>query len=323
MILMHQGAPSQIRKTFFVRFLVSIAILLAFLFPSTASCKAAQGPLSSQGRGECLTAPSKILGHSVPYCVFFPPSYFTQKTRRFPVLYYLHGLGGNEQMLLNSGGWNLVQGLWAQHKIGQFLIVTPDGGRSFFINSQDGRVRYEDFFIQEFIPFIEKQYRVRTGRASRAIGGISMGGYGALHIAFSHPELFAAVSAHSAALIAKLPAMLASDAPQPLQTRILGAAFGIPLDPRFWNLNNPITLARTAKLAGLSIYFDCGTEDDYGFNVGAEALHRVLLARHIPHEFHLYPGGHNWRYFAQHLPASLEFDSRALGLTPPGRMNRH
>jgi S-formylglutathione hydrolase FrmB len=59
----------------------------------------------------------------------------------------------------------------------------------------------------------------------------------------------------------------------------------------------------------LKIYFDCGSEDEYGFDGGAEALDRLLTSRHTPHEFHLYPGGHNWIYFAEHLPALLEFHS--------------
>jgi S-formylglutathione hydrolase FrmB len=64
------------------------------------------------------------------------------------------------------------------------------------------------------------------------------------------------------------------------------------------------------------IYFDCGSEDDYGFNAGAEALHSLLTSRRIPHEFHLHPVGHNWSYFAEYLPASLQFHSRAFGLGP-------
>jgi len=105
--------------------------------------------------------------------------------------------------------------------------------------------------------------------------------------------------------------------------RVLGDAFGSPFDPAFWNQNDPVKIARTANLAGLKIYFDCGTEDDYGFDSGAQALDKLLIARHVPHEFHLYPGGHDWIYFAQHLPAMLEFEFHALdsraGRTTPVR----
>ena len=98
-------------------------------------------------------------------------------------MYFLHGLGGNEQMLLNSGGLNMIQDLRDQKKIGEFLIVAPDGGRSFYINSRDGRVRYEDFFIQEFLPYIESHYRVSARKEIPGITGVSMGGYGALRFA--------------------------------------------------------------------------------------------------------------------------------------------
>src|SRR5208337_4850049 len=139
-----------------------------------------------------------------------------------------------------------------------------------------------------------KRYRVSPGRANRAISGISMGGYGALHLAFRHPQLFSAVSAHSAALIEKLPAFLGGSAPQsnqPNRARIFGGVFGSPPDPAYWNQQSPIRLARTANLAGLKIYFDCGDQDDYGFDAGAAVLDKVLTARHMAHEFHLYPAG--------------------------------
>ncbi len=142
-----------------------------------------------------------------------------------------------------------------------------------------------------------------------------MGGYGALHLAFRHPELFTSVSAGSAALFVKLPAFKVSDAQQPAARRILGEAFGTPFDPAFFDRQSPLTLAKTFRPAGLKIYFDCGSEDDYGFERGAEALDKILTERHIPHEFHLYPGGHNWIYFAGHLPVSLEFHSKAFGLS--------
>lgn len=264
------------------------------------------------GRAECVSIQSKILARAVPYCVLLPSSYDTKKTRRYPILYLLHGLGDNEQMLIHSGGMNLVEDLWEQNQLGEFLIVTPAGGASFYINSHDGQRRYEDFFLQEFMPAVEKRYRAQAGRGARGIAGISMGGYGALHFAFRHPQLFGAVGAHSAALIEQLPNISARDSRQLGRLRVLGDAFGSPFDPAFWNQNDPVTIARAANLAGLKIYFDCGSEDDFGFETGAEALDKLLASRHIPHEFHLYPGGHNWSYFAEHLPALLEFHFHAF-----------
>lgn len=276
-------------------------------------CLAAALPAAGAARGECRTAPSRILGRAVPYCILLPPSYDTDKTRRYPILYFLHGLGDNEQMFLHSGGWDLVQDLWESRQLGEYLIVTPAGGESFFINSRDARTRYEDFLVQEFLPFIEGRYRVQAGRAFRGVDGISMGGFGALHLAFHHPELFGSVSAHSAAIIEKPPSINVADSAESGRLRLFGDIFGSPPDRAFWDRVNPLTLAWTADLSHLAIYFDCGAQDDYGFNVGAEALHRALEARHVPHEFHIYPGSHSWTYFAAHLPASLEFHSRAFG----------
>jgi len=290
-------------KTYLYAALVALSLLLA------APARAA-GPA---GRGECLAMRSRVLNGPVPYCALLPPAYDADKTRRFPVLYYLHGLGDNEQMFLRSGGWSMIQDLWERRELGDFIIVTPAAGASFYLNSRDGQYRYEDFFLQEFLPFIEGRYRVRAGRASRGIAGISMGGYGALRLAFRRPDLFGSVAVHSAAIVAELPAVDAgASARGPL--RLFADVFGSPVDRAFWDRNNPLVLARTAALGGLKIYFDCGSQDDYGFDSGAQALHNLLLSRKVPHEYHLYPGGHSWLYFAEHLPASLEFESQAFGL---------
>lgn len=267
--------------------------------------------VAATGRVECNSLPSKILARSVPYCVVLPASFDADKTRRFSILYFLHGLGDNEQFFVHSGAWNLAEDTRERGELKDFLIATPDGYASFYINSRDGKQRYEDFLLEEFFPFIENRYRVAAGRGHRAIAGISMGGYGALHLAFRHPQLFVSVSAHSAALIERLPAFLG---PQPNSPRsqVLGAVFGSPPDPAFWERNSPLTLARTANLGGLKIYFDCGDQDDFGFEAGASALDKILTSRHIAHEFHIYPGRHDAIYFAEHLPASLAFASRTL-----------
>jgi S-formylglutathione hydrolase FrmB len=286
------------RRPFRLLYLLSV---LFFIYLPCAS--------AASGRVECNSVPSKILARPVPYCVLLPPSFDADKTHRFPILYFLHGLGDNEQTFLHTGGWNLIEDLREKGQIKDFVIATPAGGASFYINSRDGKVRFEDFLLQEFFPFIERHYRVRPGRANRAISGISMGGYGALHLAFAHPQLFSSVSAHSAALIEKLPVFLSGNAGTSDRARVLGGVFGVPPDPAFWERNSPLTLARTASLSGLKIYFDCGSEDDFGFDAGATALDKILSSRKIPHQFHVYPGRHDWSYFASHLEASLSFHS--------------
>jgi len=259
----------------------------------------------AQSRTDCNAIPSRILKRAVHYCVQLPPDYDApaSKQHRYPVLYFLHGLGQNEQTLFNTGGWSLIEDLRRQHKIIDFLIVAPDGGRSFYINSADGRVRYSDFFIREFIPYIESHYSIRRERSARAISGFSMGGYGALRFAFAHSELFSSVSAQSAALIA--------EAPQQAESGPLGTVFGNPIDVRHWDQNSPFVLAKRnraqIRASGLSIYFNCGREDEFGFDKGAVELHRQLQAEGIEHEYHLYPGNHGAEYFLAHLGEVLKF----------------
>jgi len=278
-----------------------VSLLLASLFLPA-------GSQAATGRVECNSVPSKILARSVAYCIVLPAPFDKDKTRHFPVLYFLHGLGDNEQFFVHSGAWNLVEDLRERGELKDFLIATPDGGAGFYINSRDGKNRYEDFLLQEFFPFIENRYRVSPGRANRAISGVSMGGYGALHLAFRHPQLFSSVSAHSAALIDKLPSF--GGVPGSPRSRVLGGTFGSPPDPPFWELNSPIAMARTVNLAGLKVYFDCGGQDDYGFEAGATALDKILTSRHITHELHIYPGRHDYSYFAAHIPESLKFHSQ-------------
>jgi len=191
------------------------------------------------------------------------------------------------------------------------VIITPQGENSFYINSRDGLILYEDFFVREFVPQMERRFRLEGDRAGRAIDGVSMGGYGALRFAFKYPRMFVSVGAHMPALLEELPHG-SSDAGL---ARFLGNAFGSPLNERFWKENSPFVFARTANLQGLKIYFDCGEQDNYGFDAGTRQMDRLLTARHVAHEAHLYPGGHDWQYVAQHLEASLEFHSQAFGLT--------
>ncbi len=288
---------------------------LSFCIFTFALCLAPSAHAASSA--ECKTVKSAILKRAVRYCALLPAGYATDKTRRFPVLYYLHGLGADEQSLVRSGGWNLVESLQEEKRIGEFVLITPDGGRSFYINSRDGRLRYEDFFLREFLPAIEKRYRVQAVRAGRAVAGTSMGGYGALRLAFKYPQIFSAASAHSAALMEKLPPG-AGETPGLGGSRgwILGDVFGSPFDQAFYDRNSPLALAKAgAGLSRVKIYFDCGRDDEYGFDAGAEKLHQELNSRRIAHEFHIYPGGHSWSYVAEHLDESLAFHSRAFGLT--------
>jgi S-formylglutathione hydrolase FrmB len=271
----------------------------------------------AQSRTDCSVIHSRMLKQTVHYCAQLPSDYDANdaKSRRYPVLYFLHGLGQNEQTLFSTGGWSLIEDLRRQHKISEFLIVSPEAKRTFYINSADNSRRYSDFFLQEFMPYIEAKYRVRPGRPARAVTGVSMGGYGALRFAFAHPELFGAVSAQSPALITQTPQELNAAAQSGTSLgKVLGPAFGQPINPVHWKQNSVFELARKnqAGLRKLAIYFNCGQQDDFGFEDGATALHQQLQAEGIKHEYHSYPGDHSLTYFLSHMGEVMEFHSRAF-----------
>lgn len=251
-----------------------------------------------------------------------PPNYGTNTQSKYPVLYFLHGLGENEQTLLRSGGWGLIEDLRRDHKVGDFLMIAPEGRGSFFINSADGRDRYNDFFLTELLPYIETHYRVIRERRSRGVTGLSMGGYGALRFAFAHPELFGSVSAQSPALITESPRELNADVRDagPL-AKLLGSVFGNPINVAHWNQNNPFQLARKnqAQIRSQAIYINCGQQDEYGFAAASGQMHKQLMAEKIRHEFHLYPGGHNAEYFLSHLGETIQFHWHAF---PQGQQKR-
>jgi S-formylglutathione hydrolase FrmB len=272
----------------------------------------------TQGRIDCGALPSKILHRGVRYCVMLPSSYEKETGKKYPVLYFLHGLGENEQTLLRSGGWGLIEDLRQQHKVGDFLMVAPEGWDSFFINSADVRDRYSDFFLAEFLPYIETHYRTIRDRRARGVTGLSMGGYGALRFAFARPELFGSVTAQSAALITESPQELNADlrSAGPF-ARLLGKAFGSPINVPHWQQNNPFDLARKnqIQIRAQAIYINCGQQDEYGFADGASRMHKQLLTAGVKHEFHLYPGGHSLDYFLSHMGETIEFHWHVFALS--------
>ena len=210
------------------RAIAVLGFLLTFVPLSVAQSSVAYST-AAQSKVECSTLESKILAREVPYCVMLPPSYAEDKSRRYPVAYYLHGLGDNEQSLVNLGGWSIYDRLMREKKIGEFVVLAPAGFASFYINSRDGKFRYEDFFLHEFLPAMEKKYRIGKTRSQRGILGVSMGGYGALHYGFKYPGMFSAISANMPALIEHLPPELSSE----WQQKLMGRIFGDPPDKTF------------------------------------------------------------------------------------------
>jgi len=269
---------------------------------------------------EFQTMVSQDLSGEEPYSIFLPPSFRREPSRTYPVVYFLHGLN-NDQTSWTVDRYgdlqNKVEQLILEKRIPEIIMVHPFGNNSFYCNYADGTKRYEDFITGELVTSIESNYRARKGRENRAIGGTSMGGYGALKIAMKHPDLYSATAAHSPIVFLGRNPL---DVPDELKSSryfqyfesILKRIFGDPLQQDLWEANNPLVLARGGKLNGLKIYFDYGTADRYIQSIhldkGIQALDRALTEAGVPHTYHVYAGEpHGWALVSLHLDESLPF----------------
>src|SRR6516225_5217445 len=257
---------------------------------------------------------SKVLGRELRYGVYLPPSYAASPAKKYPVLYFLHGLFEDETRWSTRGGTDQIMNrMIADGKLGEFIVAIPYGGTSFYTNTRDGSEKWEDAIITEFVPMIESTYRVDSSRMKRGISGTSMGGYGALKLAMKHSDLFGSASAHSAVLLQDLAAAKVSGGRLQMFEAMFDHIYGINQDLTYWEANNPMTLAKDSrKLNGLKLYFDCGTEDRYGFDIGVRQLDEMLTKAGYPHESHLYPGPHGWDYARNHTSESLLFHWKAF-----------
>jgi len=200
-------------------------------------------------------------------------------------------------------------------EVTDMIIAMPDGGLHWYVNSHDGKTRYEDFFIEEFIPYIEKTYRARGTKEFRAVAGLSMGGHGTLLYAMKHPQMFAAAAPLSAA------AWGAEDVTSSTQEdwdRYFGFIFGEGLEGEARitdhvkdNLALYLVESRDAEdLKKVKWYIDCG-DDDFLIN-GNMQLHRMMTQKGIPHEFRVRDGAHNWTYWRTALPEVFKFVSQSF-----------
>jgi S-formylglutathione hydrolase FrmB len=270
---------------------LALAALLAAAAPAAAEMRAA-------------TFSSAALGREVAYVVDLPPSYDAAGSRKYPVVYALHGLFEGSGFWERRGLAAILAELRKSGSVPDFLVVAVDGGNSFFVNAPGGR--YSDLVSRDLVAHVESAYRVVPGRAGRALLGISMGGYGALHIALAEPGLFAAVATHSAMLLEAIPT--AEQGARRGQMAAFTQVFGNPIDPALWAANDPLGLAQ--KLAARSapaLYLDCGAEDRYGLANGHRDLHRILEQRGIAHAFELAPGDHGYDFVRARLDKSLRF----------------
>ena len=253
---------------------------------------------------------SKILGESVNYSIYFPPNYATTN-RAFPVTYVLHGYTDDETAWVQFGEIDRQAESAIQNgQIPPMILVMPDAQVTWYINDVEGKKRYEDFFIQEFIPHIDATYRTRAKKEFRGITGLSMGGYGAFLYAIKYPDLFAAAAPLSAAIYTEETVI---EYDQERWNEIEGPMYGVNLAGQaritdHWKANNPFYMLKKADkeaLKSVGYWFDCG-DDDFLYEGNAK-LHIALRDAGIPHEFRMRDGEHNWTYWRTGIVDALAF----------------
>jgi len=287
----------------------SAGVLIALSLALTCPPFSLAGP--EEGRVlEGLRCPSAVLGRDVPYAIYLPPGY-ESATRRYPVVYLLHGYTDNESGWIQFGEVDLAADrAIASREIPPMIIVMPDGGVAWYINDLAGKVRYEDMFVEEFIPHVDATYRTRPSREFRGLAGLSMGGWGTLVLSLRHPDLFAACAAFSAAV---WPDEEILGMKQDTWDKVVGPVLGVGLagkdrlTPHF-RKHSPLDLAKSLpeeSLKKVRYYIDCG-DDDFLIR-GNCALHLLLTDRKIPHEFRVRDGAHTWSYWRTGIVEGLKF----------------
>ena len=285
------------------------ALSFIFCFIITSVMLAQTGKVSDN-----LSMPSKILKMDRKYAIYLPPDY-ESSSRSYPVLYLLHGSGDDQTGWVQFGEVLHIADKAINEGIATpMIIVMPDGntGRRGYFNSAKGDWLYEDFFFQEFMPYIENTYRIKPDKHYRAIAGLSMGGEGTFVYALHHPELFAAACPLSAATGPKTMDDLktgrlaqgndgATEAQKEAYFKkysVLNLIESIP-DEQIKS-NSPEDRAKRVRW-----YIDCG-DDDFLYE-GNALVHIAMRKKGIAHEYRVRDGIHNWVYWRTSLPKVLEF----------------
>ena len=221
------------------------------------------------------TIKSTVLGRTMKYSVYLPKGY--DKSKEYPVLYMLHGANGSNNDWLNGGKINANASTAASDGTApEMIVICPDcGGDNFYCDNYKGNdIKYMTYFFTEFLPTVENLYAVKKDRASRAIGGLSMGGFGSLYYGLLHPEMFSYVYACSPA------------------TYIDGAP----------NLYDLLSKADVSKLPGITI--EIGTEDFLFQSAGS--FKQALDANKVPNEYITRAGTHDWPFWAACTPKIMK-----------------
>ena len=213
----------------------------------------------------------------------------------YAVLYQLHGLSDDYTIWLRRTS---IERYVANVPL---VVVMPDGGRGWYTDAVEGYA-YESHIMKDTMGFVERFFPVKRARAGRAVGGLSMGGYGAMKLALKHPGIFASVASHSSAFDS---GHKPSESEHKEVVRVFGAnPEGGPND----------VFALAGKLnpkAAPAIWIDCGTSDR--LLDSNRRFHRRLAKLGVRHTYREYPGIHEWDYWDAHFPDALKFHARNLG----------
>lgn len=288
--------------------LLSAAFAIFIISPLQAQDASADNS-AALGQVVAKTISSAALGRDVKYSVYLPDGYEVGE-ESYPVLYLLHGMGGNETNWVNPTRGN-VPGIcgeyFAEHPDQKRIIVSPDAQNSWYRDTADESSKYETFFFNELVPEVEKTFRCKTDKASRAISGLSMGGYGCLLYALHHPEMFESCYAMSAAIRTK--DELKAYPFKSFYERYKKSEGMSEQDERFDQFffdNDPHTLVlKLDDPKAVRFLLDCG--DDDGLLHGNLMFFAAARVKGVPSEMRVRDGGHNWKYWREALPLCLEF----------------
>jgi Predicted esterase len=233
---------------------------------------------------------SSSMKKNISAMVVTPDNY--SKSNPLPVVYMLHGYGGNYR---NS--WlNKEPDIDQLADLYNMILVAPDGGSGswYFDSPIDSSFKYETHIINELIPYIDSNYTTVSNRNGRAITGLSMGGHGAFYLAFRHQDIFGAAGSTSGGVDIR---------PFPMNWDISKRLGSYAKQPENWEKNTVINMVHLLTPGSLALIFDCGTSDFF-YNVNKQ-LHKKLADRNIPHEFIARPGNHNWDYWKNSIQYHL------------------
>ena len=242
---------------------------------------------------------ASTLGLSTTYTVFLPADY-VQSSRTYPVLYMLHGVAGDASEWQSIGLLEAADRMIADGQIEPMLIVLPNGGANYWVNHAGG-ARWGDYLVNDVVTSVDREFRTVPDRGSRAIGGLSMGGEGALRTAMLNPDVFGIAAAHSPSL------RTAYDQLSPELQRL----YGTEAD---WRAVSPLWLATDSDAAyRLNISLDVGEDDPWRPNV--QLLHSRLTERGASHQLQVLPGEHAAEYWIGNVDRYLTFYSGAFSLS--------